>query len=82
MDRDEVEACLEMFGSVVFRQSKASQVWSEISDKLFVNVDMIAGVDMVLLNNLLPAVARVNPEKLSLKKSKTLTLEGVSVLGR
>ena len=82
MDRGEVQACLEVFGSVLFRKSKASQIWSEIHEKLFVNVDLIAGVDMVLLNNLLPAVARANQEKLSLKKSKTLTLEGVSVLGR
>lgn len=82
MSLTEVVACLETLGSVVFREGMASQIWAEIRAKAFPDDGVLSGADMVLLNNLLPAVARDNPEMINVDRMGPMVMEGLSVLGR
>eukprot|EP00088_Acartia_fossae_P057596 TRINITY_DN671_c0_g1_i2.p1 TRINITY_DN671_c0_g1~~TRINITY_DN671_c0_g1_i2.p1 ORF type:complete len:600 (-),score=183.33 TRINITY_DN671_c0_g1_i2:110-1909(-) len=79
MPSQDVKDCLEDFGMLNYTPEQVDDVWPAIKEKLErTAADKFSEGDVVLLRNLLPAVAKQDLELLDLSAS---FIDGVSVLG-
>jgi len=83
MGSNDVVNCLEIFGRIRWPKSKLKSIWRAIKSKM---PSFLEGInlplkrfDMLQLQNLLPAVAVVNPELLDMDRAN---IDGLSFLGR
>jgi len=77
-----VENCLEIIGRIPWSQSAIQSVWEVVKTKVpklkMASMLPIKRQEMILLKNLLPAVATVDPSLLDLSRSN---IDGISYLG-
>ena len=77
MEQDDVENCLEVIGGLDFLPSDLPDIWTTLRE-VIKPAEKFTGIEMINLRNLLPEVARINPELLDLTSEN---LDAVSVLG-
>merc|ERR1712240_569369 len=82
MTLKEVENCLEIIGHIPWSQSALQSVWEVVKTKVpklkMASMLPIKRQEMILLKNLLPAVATIDPSLLDMSRSN---IDGISYLG-
>merc|ERR1719348_526952 len=82
MTLKEVENCLEIIGHIPWSQSALQSVWEVVKTKVpklkMASMLPIKRQEMILLKNLLPAVATIDPSLLDMRSSN---IDGISYLG-
>jgi len=80
MEESEIRSCIEVIGSLELSQRKRAEFWSAIKDKTNpLGINVYSAGEMVVLGNLLPAVAEWDQEFLDLSESN---IDAISVLGK
>merc|ERR1711915_1153104 len=80
MEESEIRSCIEVMGSLELSHRKRAEFWSAIKDKTNpLGINVYSAGEMVVLGNLLPAIAEWDQEFLDLSESN---IDAISVLGK
>jgi len=80
MEESEIRSCIEVMGSLELSQRKRAEFWSAIKDRTNpLGINVYSAGEMVVLGNLLPAIAEWDQEFLDLSESN---IDAISVLGK
>jgi len=78
MDAQDVVDCMETLGNLYYTSEKLDELWPAIKSKLDFDSNMLSEGEMVLMKNLLPAIAVNDLDMLDITEDN---IDGVSVLG-